>query len=177
MWVKELYFVWKHKFLHETECPPLYLCLEAYRYKIQDTRCIFRASEATLSGFLQKRPRASAPKKHKTYASTHNTIQECRRRRDWVFRITITSHRWSWVNIYKFTGGPWVQKSSEVLLFLTRVEEITSPAGLDKRGPFGSPIMGRRGERSDSCVGRYYVHLYIQQTHNNNNSTYIILCT
>ena len=72
---------------------------------------------------------------------------------------------------------PGSKESCDALLFFNPSRRNKSPAGQHKRGPFGSPIMGRRGERSDSCVGRYYVQCTYRRHNNNNNITYIVLCT
>ena len=65
-----------------------------------------------------------------------------------TFRITITSHRWSWVNIYSFYKvDPGSKKECHPLLFLTNRRVVESPAGQRKRGPFGSPFLGRRREQ------------------------------
>ena len=81
-------------------------------------------------------------------------MQETTRLR--LFRITITSHRWSWKYLQK--SGPWVQKlSSDALLFPGQVVEVRSPAGLvKKRGPFGSPLLAEVGSAGRDA--RYYVH-------------------
>ena len=86
---------------------------EAKTYKIQDTRCIFRASEATLSGFSSEKGHEQVLLKSIKHMQVH-IIQYRNAGDDEIetFRITITSHRWSWVNIYsiyRWTLGPKVK--------------------------------------------------------------------
>ena len=69
--------------------------LKSTRYKIQDTRCIFRASEATLSGFSSEKGHEQVLLKSIKHMQVH-IIQYRNAGDDEIetFRITITSHRW-----------------------------------------------------------------------------------
>ena len=101
-------------YLKSYKCGILGTNLINWIYKIQDTRCIFRASVATLGGL-------STEKSHKQVLL--KSIKSMQVQVIWymnagddeieTFRITITIHRWSWVNICTTIKqcGPWVLKS------------------------------------------------------------------
>ena len=88
-------------------------------------------------------------------------IHECRRRRDWDFRIT--SHRWLWVNIYKnltvWTLGP---NTGSHALVLAWSRGIKCPGwAAQKGGPLG-PQSKLRTLRQyiQSCPGTMYTCTY-----------------
>ena len=77
--------------------------------------------------------------------------------------------------IYRVDPGS--KKARHPLLFLSSRRCVTSPAGQHKRGPFGSPFHGRRGERcSDICVGPGTMYRYVHMN-NTTRNMYISLCT
>ena len=79
------------------------------------------------------------------------------------FRITITSHRWSWVNIYKiytrWTLGPKRSATRSCSWPISR--EVECPAGQRKRGPFGSPFLGPKKGAATDCVGPGNMYNYV----------------
>ena len=132
-------------------------------YKIQDTRCIFRASVATLSGFSTEKGHEQVLLK----SIKHMQVQIIQYRNAGddeieTFRITITSHRWSWVNIYKRVDhGPW-----QVARSCSGLESRCKNARLGsiEKGYLWVPNRSRRTSVG-ICTGvaRYYVHMYIRQ--------------
>ena len=94
-----------------------------------------------------------------------------------TFRITITSHRWSWVNIYSFYKvDPGSKKECHPLLFLTNRRVVESPAGQRKRGPFGSPFPWSKKGAVTNCVGPGNMYSYVhKEQHSKETSTYITM--
>ena len=94
-----------------------------------------------------------------------------------TFRITITSHRWSWVNIYKFTEwtlGPKIVDMRSCSS--TQVEEILAPQGSIKGDRSGPQLWAERGAQRQLCR-QVLCTKCTYRGHNNNNSRYIVLCT
>ena len=80
-----------------------------------------------------------------------------------------------YIQIYRVDPGS-KKKSVCALVSSVPSRRNSSPAGQHKRGPFGSPVMGEEGSAATVVsAGTMYICTY--RGHNNNNITYIVLCT
>ena len=76
-----------------------------------------------------------------------------------TFGITITSHRWSWINIYKFTEwtlGPKID-GMRSCSSAAQVEEILTPQGCIKGDRLGPQLWAEKGSAATVVSGRNYV--------------------
>ena len=67
-----------------------------------------------------------------------------------------------YLQIYRWTLGP--KKSVEALLFLTRVGDVESPAGLDKKGTVRVPNYGSKRGATIVSAGTMYICTYSRHT-------------